>query len=287
MRPDLLSLTSHMSPSGVKTERVSVNGKALPGPWTAAREGPGLMNYAYEIRRQAEAAPRAALPAVASALWKAFGEGHLSEAEAEALSGLIEARQLPECPADLHQRPTAGPRKGVGSRPRTDASMARRRRWAASGRLPPGIAACFTLAEQAVLAVVAVEVAKRGRCALAVGAVAALAGVSQTSVRRALREARTLGLVTVDERRLSRFRNDTNLVAIIDRAWIAWLRLARKVTDLGGGYQTQQGTNTTVSYLVNSESRKGKKGCRQTAGDFTARAPSRFRETSRTRAATR
>ena len=51
------------------------------------------MNYAYEIRRQAEAAPRAALPAVASALWKAFGEGHLSEAEAEALSGLIEARQ--------------------------------------------------------------------------------------------------------------------------------------------------------------------------------------------------
>ena len=47
------------------------------------------MNYAYEIRRQAEAAPRAALPAVSAALWKAFGEGHLSEAEAEALSALV------------------------------------------------------------------------------------------------------------------------------------------------------------------------------------------------------
>ena len=68
------------------------------------------MDYAYEIRRQAEAAPCAALPAVASALWKAFGEGHLSEAEAEALSGLIEARQLPERPADLHQRPKGSPR---------------------------------------------------------------------------------------------------------------------------------------------------------------------------------
>ncbi|TXM92100.1 helix-turn-helix domain-containing protein, partial [Methylobacterium sp. WL103] len=105
------------------------------------------MNYAYEIRRQAEAAPRAALPVVASALWKAFGEGHLSEAEAEALSGLIEARQgvfiteTPSSPPGL----TGAPRSRVGSRPRTDASMERRRRWAASGRLPPGLAARFTL----------------------------------------------------------------------------------------------------------------------------------------------
>jgi hypothetical protein len=112
------------------------------------------MNYAYEIRRQAEAAPRAALPAVASALWKAFGEGHVSEVEAEALSGLIEARKLPERPKDLSQCPNEASRSRIGSRPRTDASMARRRRWAASGRLPPGLAARFTLAEQAVLAVV-------------------------------------------------------------------------------------------------------------------------------------
>ena len=47
------------------------------------------------------------------------------------------------------------PRRAVGSRPRTDTSMERRRRWAASGRLPPALAARFTLAEQAVLAMVA------------------------------------------------------------------------------------------------------------------------------------
>ncbi len=52
------------------------------------------MDYADAIRRQAEDAPRAALPAVTAALWRAFGEGHVTEAEAEVLSALIEARQV-------------------------------------------------------------------------------------------------------------------------------------------------------------------------------------------------
>ncbi len=33
-----------------------------------------------EIRRQAEAAPCAALPAVTAALWRAYGEGQITEA---------------------------------------------------------------------------------------------------------------------------------------------------------------------------------------------------------------
>ena len=248
------------------------------------------MNYAYEIRRQAEAAPRAALPAVASALWKAFGEGHLSEAEAEALAAVIEARQgsprpaanlgnsqgstppglgrlNAEIPGIIASR-TGSPRSRVGSRPRTVASMERRRRWAASGRLPPAIAARFTLAEQAVLAVVAVEVVKRGDCRLAVGHIAAAAGVSETMVRNAIREARMHGILTVEERRLARFRSDTNVVCIVSREWTAWLRLARSgeratVARLsGGGCRSPQGTNTPVSYLVNSEPQKRRKGCR-------------------------
>ena len=80
--------------------------------------------------------------------------------------------------------------------------MARRRRWAASGRLPPALAARFTLAEQAVLS------RRRGRdrpkrrdCRLAVGHLAAIAGVAETTVRNAIREARKLGLVTIEERR--------------------------------------------------------------------------------------
>ncbi|MCJ2102794.1 helix-turn-helix domain-containing protein, partial [Methylobacterium sp. E-046] len=134
------------------------------------------MNYADEIRRQVEAAPRAALPAVTAALWRAYGDGKVTEAEAEALSGLIEARTdasamrrlSPAAPTSSNpsgisptQDRAGSPRRAVGSRPRTDASMERRRRWAASGRLPPGLAARFTLAEQAVLALVAAETARR------------------------------------------------------------------------------------------------------------------------------
>src|SRR4051812_41290458 len=61
--------------------------------------------------------------------------------------------------------------------------MKRRRRWAASGALPPALAARFTLAETAVLAVLAAEVLRHGACTLTIGHIAALAGVSETTVR--------------------------------------------------------------------------------------------------------
>ncbi|TXN40728.1 helix-turn-helix domain-containing protein [Methylobacterium sp. WL30] len=235
------------------------------------------MNYAYEIRRQAEAAPRAALPAVTAALWKAFGEGHLSEAEAEALSGLIEAKSIAPTPV-------ARPRKAVGSRPRTDASMERRRRWAASGRLPPGLAARFTVGEQAVLAIIAVETVKRGDCRLCHEHVAATAGVSRSTVKAALRQARMLGLVTIEERRLARFRNDTNVVRITSREWAAWLRLARSDErsavphQPGGGVKLVTRTNTPVSYAVNLEGWRERKGCRKATGDRSAGASPQMHE---------
>lgn len=192
------------------------------------------MNYVDEIRRQAEAAPRAALSEVARALWAAFGEGKVTEAEAETLSGLIEARRTSGSgpkPAEggaSSQAHVGLPRKSVGSRPRTDASMERRRRWAASGRLPPGLAARFTLAEQAVLALVAAEIVRRKDCRLSIEAMAAVAGVCRSTVKNAIREARRLGLVSVEERAITGFRNDTNVVWVISREWLAWLRLARK-----------------------------------------------------------
>ncbi|MER2266670.1 transcriptional regulator [Methylobacterium oxalidis] len=161
------------------------------------------------------------LPELTALLWRAFGAGQVTEAEAEELSSLIELRNVP-------QAPLGSPRKAVGSRPRSNASMERRRRWAASGRLPPALAASFTLAEAAVLAVVAAETARRGDCRLTVGHIAAVAGVSETTVRNALREARKLALVTVEERRLSAWRNDSNVVRTVSPEWLAWLRLGPK-----------------------------------------------------------
>jgi hypothetical protein len=224
------------------------------------------MNYADEIRRQVEVAPRAALPAVTAALWKVFGEGRITEAEAEALSVLIEARRAPETRnLDPASRAAGPPRKAVGSRPRTDASLERRRRWAASGRLPPGIAARFTLAEQAVLALVAAEVAKRGDCRLAIENMAAVAGISRSTVKNAIREAVRLGLLTVEERQVTGWRNDTNVIRIVSREWTAWLRLARRILPSGGGVKSVTTTHTPILDLEESRKTEPKKGCRRAA----------------------
>ncbi|WP_409565809.1 hypothetical protein [Methylobacterium sp. J-077] len=154
--------------------------------------------------------------------------------------------------------------------------MERRRRWAASGRLPPGIAARFTLAEQAVLALVAAETVRRKDCRLAVGHLAAIVGVAETTVRNAIREAAKLGLVTVEERRVTGFRNDTNIVRIVSGEWTSWLRLARKGAVRGthfslpqkGGCKSPQRTPTQVLDLRESGKTEPKESCREAADDL-------------------
>ena len=184
--------------------------------------------FAEQLRRAVEAAPRAELPTVSGLLWKAYAAGQVTEEQASELSDRLEARRAIPAP----QRPA---QRRVGSRPRSGASMERRRRWAASGLLPPALAARFTLAETAVLAVLAAEVLRHGACTLTVGHIAALAGVSETTVRNALRAARGLGLLTIEERRVSAWRNAPNVVRIVSREWLAWLRLRAPKERAWGG----------------------------------------------------
>jgi len=174
--------------------------------------------FVDELQRAVEASPRAELPAVSGLLWKAFAAGQVSEAEAQALSEAIEARRVLPAP----QRPL---QRRLGSRPRSSASMERRRRWAASGALPPALAARFTLAETAVLAVVSAEALRHGRCTLVIEHIAALAGVARSTVKRALRAAQGLGFVRIEERRVSAWRNAPNVVTITSREWSVWLRM--------------------------------------------------------------
>src|SRR3954464_12184747 len=175
--------------------------------------------FAEQLRRAITAAPRVELPKVSALLWKGYASGTVSESDAADLSALIEARKA----AGAVSVPR--PRRLVGSRPRSPGHMERRRRWAASGCLPPAIAARFTMAEVSVLAVVSAETHKRGDCRLTHGELADVAGVCLTSVKNALRAARALGLLSVEERRLSAFRNRPNIVRIMDPSWRAWLRL--------------------------------------------------------------
>lgn len=176
------------------------------------------MSFAGEIRRAVMASPRMKLPEIRAAMYKAFTTGQITEAEAEDLDGLINARAA--IPAT-----EAVPRRRVGSRPRTPASVERRRSWAAAGRLPPALAAQFTLAEQAVLAVIASEEKKHGACTLTIGHIAALAGVSETTVRNAQRQAQALALITIEERRRTAWMNYPNKVSIVSKEWRLWLRL--------------------------------------------------------------
>lgn len=224
-----------------------------------------------QLRAAVEAAARDKLAQVGSAIAKAYGAGGLTDGQYEELDGLlaarrqvaqaIPARSLTLAAACAQVLPAPSPAQGggaaparaharTGSRPRKPESLGRRRHWAAAGYLPPKIAAGFTAGEQAVLAVVGKQMATRGSCTLAVGAIAALAGVGPTTVHRALRQAALMGLLTIELRRITGYRNDTNVLRIASAAWAAWLRvrLPRSArADLGGGYQTVQGTMIEVS----------------------------------------
>lgn len=218
--------------------------------------------HAAEIRRAVEAAPRTGLPQVAALLWKAYGDGQVSEAEAEALSTLIEARK--GAPRDPSMAPRASDpqalsnlpatRRAVGSRPRSPESMVRRRRWAASGRLPPQVAAHFTLAQQAVLALVAAEAVRRGDCRLCHAHLAAVAGVAPSTVRATLRLARDLGLVSIEVRRITGWRNESSVTRIICPAWTAWNRLVCRPGRPGGGAISAAPTPTRSQNLAASSS---------------------------------
>ena len=53
----------------------------------------------------------------------------------------------------------------------------------------------------------------------------ALAGVCRKTVKNALKEAQRHGLLGIEERRLSAWRNAPNVVTITSREWSAWLRM--------------------------------------------------------------
>lgn len=192
---------------------------------------------------------------MSSALWKAFAVGSVTEEEAPELSVLIEARKAVPPPST---RPV---RRRVGSRP-TPALMTRRRSWAASGRLPPRLASMFTLAEQAVLSVVAVEVQRSGACTLTLEHIAASAGVCRSTVKNALREAQHLGLIRVEERRLTAWRNAPNRVPIVSAEWRTWMRLRSK----GAGGQAIPSNNRATA----TERVAGGQGCRVILDGFKA-----------------
>ena len=184
--------------------------------------------FSQDIERAVMAAPRQRLAEISAAVWMGYAAGAIAEDEAQRLAELIQARKG-SCGQVSHK-----PRR-VGSRPRSSVSLERRRSWAAGSWMPPNMAAGFTQAENAALAVILREIATTGSCGLAAVAIAGRAGVSTSSARNAVREARSRGILHVVERRISYSRNEPNLITTASRELALWVRTRARIERQGGG----------------------------------------------------
>jgi hypothetical protein len=167
-----------------------------------------------------------------STLWHQWGMGELSDDEATFLSEAIEKRKPVHRPMAMkalgalrdrisrftpRQRPRSPDRK---------ASRDRRRTLGSSSSMPPGLRALFTEGQRAVLAIVAGEVKHHGTCDLLYDQIAALAGICRTTVQTTMHEARQLGLINVTERPRPGRKNLSNVIRIMSREWLTWLKRA-------------------------------------------------------------
>lgn len=172
------------------------------------------------FRRAIAVAPVDGLHLIEKTIWGACAYEGMTEAQVEELVALIKLRQIVQAPQPRLSR--------SGSKPRSSESMVRRRQLSSTGEIPTGISGRFTQGERAVLTVIGREVGRGGDCRLCHEKLGALAGVSKTTVKRAIREAVRLGLITVEQRRTGHRRNDPSIIRIVSAEWLAGLRLSSK-----------------------------------------------------------
>ena len=84
-----------------------------------------------------------------------------------------------------------------------------------------------------------------GRCSQFIDAIAARAEVSRSTVENAIRRGRELGLISVEGRRVTAFRNDGNVVRVISPEWRLQLAHGRQVS----GVKKLAGTHSALALL--------------------------------------
>jgi hypothetical protein len=92
------------------------------------------------------------------------------------------------------------PKRREQRSPDRQASYDRRHRLAYSGVMPHHLAARLTVAEMAVMRIVADEYVRAARCELTLDEIAARAGMCRRTARRAMRAAREGLLISVEQR---------------------------------------------------------------------------------------
>jgi hypothetical protein len=204
----------------------------------ATREGACAPDALQLLADISSARSLAQLEGFSRAIWEHWAAGRLSDAQAQSLAESVEQRRrhvrgvdvlrvrAPNVAAAAKQRGQASyfpPKRKAVVSPDRQASLARRRRLAASGPMPPQLACRFTVGELAALRIVADEARDKGSCRLCLAEIAARAGVGVTTARNGLRYAARQGLVTIEERRRDKRPNLPNIVRIISRDWCAWI----------------------------------------------------------------
>lgn len=184
--------------------------------------------FAEQLDAAISSASLNGLDQLARTLWQGHAAGAVTDVEAQRLAELIEARRAPARAARQAVGIPAGrasifPPRRIQRSPDRARSIERRRTLAASGPMPPQLAARFTTGELAVLRIIADAVRDTAQCVLPVDAIAARAGVCRRLAQNAIREAARQGLLTVQERRREGRRNDYNIVRIVSADWKAWI----------------------------------------------------------------
>jgi hypothetical protein len=197
-------------------------------------------------------------------MWTDHANGRLTEDEMEVLDEASRARReaLQERRTETRPKPRTAPSgapRASAQRPQRSpdrqASIERRRRMVGTIAMPPSLAAKFTWGEVAVLRVIGDQVKRHGTCSLYIDAIAAMAGMHRTTVQNALRQARRLGLITVEERRPpGRRKSLNNIVRIVSQEWLTWLRRGPRAwaTVLGSGSNKKSSTTHTSPFLLKS-----------------------------------
>src|SRR3954467_14060847 len=161
-------------------------------------------------------------------IWQSLAAGGVADDDAQALAEQLHARRSVlrgeiKPVGILPCRPSIFPPRRLQRAPKRAVAIARRRRLAASGPMPPALACKFTISELAVLRIIGDEVRQHGQCARCVDEIAARAGVCRSMVKNAIREAARLGVLTVQERRREGRRNLPNVIRIVSKEWTTWL----------------------------------------------------------------
>jgi hypothetical protein len=191
------------------------------------------------------------------AVWGAARDGLLTFEDAGEIAEALRQRQaaIAQKPAGLGQitgkiggtksRLALGwPRRRPRRMPDREASRARMRMLGGSGALPSQIRGRYTEAERSVLTIVGTEHKQNGRCELAVDAIAAKAGVCRRMVQNAVSEAVRHGDLAREERLRPNGMNDTNVLRILSREWLAWLKRMPKQLVVWPDRESNQKVNT-------------------------------------------